>query len=265
MSKFCEKCGKPINEGSIFCGSCGNPVSVTTGSITDKTDQPKTYASKEEQEAALKAIALEAQAGAFKKKKKPIVFIIPIVVILAIVGIIFTIVSISKANSLVMINDNNKRVFKYTAEEYVDKFNEANASDIERPYDFSAFTRDATDMGKIFYMSNQKPYMVIYLDSEGYGSKIEQISYIVKGDNVQTFEITDSSHRYVAKSNIPDMVAYELRALYPNLSQWQAKEIIEENVNVDSTYYSSTHRYYKEVCIVYWYDDSGYQHWTISA
>ena len=31
MSKFCEKCGKPINEGAMFCGFCGSVIPQDTG------------------------------------------------------------------------------------------------------------------------------------------------------------------------------------------------------------------------------------------
>ena len=89
MGKFCEKCGKPINEGAMFCGSCGSPVSVPTDSSTEKVSQPKTYASKEEREAALAAVANDVKEGKFKKKKNPLAIIIPIVALIFIVGIIW--------------------------------------------------------------------------------------------------------------------------------------------------------------------------------
>lgn len=37
---YCDKCGKPIKEGSRFCGYCGSPVSEGTGNDISNYTQP---------------------------------------------------------------------------------------------------------------------------------------------------------------------------------------------------------------------------------
>lgn len=43
MAKFCEKCGKEVEEGSVFCANCGAKVDENTNinTITNNTSNPK--------------------------------------------------------------------------------------------------------------------------------------------------------------------------------------------------------------------------------
>ena len=43
MTKFCEQCGTPVNEGERFCPKCGAKISETTTSQQPdwKQDQPR--------------------------------------------------------------------------------------------------------------------------------------------------------------------------------------------------------------------------------
>ncbi len=252
MSKFCEKCGKPINEGAVFCGSCGNPVRTTTESVTDIT-----YASKEEQEAALKAVALEVKAGAFKEKKKPIVFlityaskeereaalaavandvkngkykkkknplaiIIPIVAVIVIIGIIFAIVSANNSNALVITNNEGHKVFRYNLEEFVTNMNGNNSVVLKKNYpvsdffmdDTNAFGNDETSPKSYYgYFDSKSNLFRVFTDSDGH---IEHLEYVVLGSSSDT---------------VPDEVAFMLRAFYDDIGFNDAVEIVDENKN----------------------------------
>ena len=222
MSKFCEKCGKPINEGAMFCDSCGNPVSSTTESVTNEPSQPITYASKEEREAALAAVASEVKEGKFKKKKNPLAIIIPIVAVIVIIGIIVAIVSANIANALVITNGEGNKVFRYDLEEFVTNMNEHNSVVLKQSYplseffmdDTNAFGNDETNPKSYYgYFDSKSNLFRIFTDSDGH---VEHLEYVVLGSSNDT---------------VPDEVAYMLRAFYDDIGFTDAVEIVDENKN----------------------------------
>ena len=222
MSKFCEKCGKPISEGAMFCGSCGNPVRVSTDSLTDKVTQPKTYASKEEREAALAAVANDVKNGKFKKKKNPLAIIIPVVAVLLIVGIIITIVSVNRANALVITNAEGHSVFRYNLEEFVSNVNKNNTAKLDKPFsasdffvdDTNAFGNDKNNPKSFYgYFDSKSNLYRVFTDSDGH---IEHLEYVVLGS---------------ASATVPDEIAFMLRAFYSDMSFNEALDIVGENMN----------------------------------
>ena len=222
MGKFCEKCGKPINEGAMFCGSCGSPVSVPTDSSTEKVSQPKTYASKEEREAALAAVANDVKEGKFKKKKNPLAIIIPIVAVIVIVGIIVTIISVNRSNALVITNSEGHKVFRYNLEEFVTNMNGNNSVVLKQSYPVSDFFVDNTNAfgndeanPKSFYgyFDSKSNLFRVFTDSDGH---IEHLEYVVLGS---------------ASATVPDEIAYMLRAFYTDISFNEAVDIAGENMN----------------------------------
>ena len=227
MSKFCEKCGKPINEGAMFCGSCGSPASVPTDSSTEKVAQPKTYASKEEREAALAAVANDVKGGKFKKKKSPLAIIIPTVAVLLIVGIIITIVLVNSKNAdenaLVITNSNGDKVFSYNLDELVSNINKSNTAKLDKPLSASDFFIDDTNAfgydeaspkSYYGYFDSKSNLYRIFTDSEGH---IEHIEYAVLGSGTS--------------SSAPDEIVFILRAFYSDLGFSEATEIVNENKN----------------------------------
>lgn len=256
----CCNCNKQIPADSEFCQYCGHTIMTESAK-----DSRSSYSSKAEQEAVLADVAAEIKAGKYKEKKSPLVFIIPIIVIFAIIGLVFVIVQIHNATSLIITKDNNT-VFRYKPEEYLKRFNEANSDNINEPYDYSDFVKTTTSEGKAQLISNQTPEIIIFLAESNYDSNIQDIKYATKGQDIAEYITIDSKYDAIEENEVPDMVAYEFKALFPNLSTQEAKKIISEYATPHPVAYheQSSVKTYNGVYIIYLYSEE-MQHWFISS
>lgn len=273
MERFCNRCGTPLAENTKFCPSCGydntdnyNPnVSNVNQNVGSNTGVQYNMWMPNQNQTPPQNFNVQPQNSNSsynynthppiqpnvnnnyqypmnnppKKKTKTstvLLIVIPIVaVLLALIvgamGVLFVL-----SQSVVTKNSYGEKVFNFTAEKYVERYNKANG-DVTSDIDFSDFEKDKNDDGDLLY---------IYSDIIDYSVSI----VLFVGDDSYEDYVTDIKLNVEKDDGIvPAGAAYLLRGIYPKLSVDEACDILETCVN---NYSGET--VYEDVTINYEYD-----------
>lgn len=256
--KYCEKCGNELTDEAAFCPKCGTKCSQDNTEVNVE-QQNKNSASvdlpiQENTSPAVQYYGQEvpptfntqqyAPTIVAVKKKNPLKIIIPIVsVVIILSGCLFVYFTFF-SNPIVTANEEGDKVFNFTPKEYIEMFNEANSEDLSHEFELDDFKQTTNDDGdELFKCSGNGVSIILFTDGSGFGSHVETIKFWTEEDD---------------KDLIKKGIFWELKAIYPKLSDEQLIDILEQAQNKWQVNY-------KDITISYEYDsDYNTQSWFIN-
>lgn len=255
MGIFCEKCGNQLKHDAIYCSKCGHKIKNIA---LIKDEKAKSYVPIVDNNPAINNTYPQSCNKANRKLKSGHLIIL-------IAGLCFVIVCISSfiffvnsGNDVSKANKNGKQIFNFTAEEYIEKFNKINKSELKDQVEFSDFAKEVAASGNDVYSESIDGFaMTIYMDGND------------KDSNVDTIKISVNNK----DKDVPDCVLYAIKSIYPKLTYDEIEDIAKgvwDNSLVTTTEGETT---YKDIQIKYEYEefstvfntDLEYQYWTISV